>query len=203
MAEKSNLQIYEKSYLDLQKDFAAITLDQDRILLKTVYACLGRVGEIVNPRYTDTYEGIGLTKQDIKVTDSTLEFSLITEKRNVVRRIPLARIDSPTHQYFQKNESWLTEDIINYVSLIPEDKKDQVIFHYSTRWAQKKFGKYFPEFGQHIHLLRHWRTNHLLTGQATGKPISMHIVAKMGGWKGTKVLSETYDSSVIEDYWGI
>jgi len=186
-------------YDKLKQRLQAITKSEDRTLLKTIYASLGRVGEIMNPRYTETYPGKGLTGKDLEVTPTTLTISLITEKRNVLRRVPIARVDAPEHKYFKNNESWLADDIIT--CCVPFENKN--IWDYSTRWAELRFEKYFKEFGQHIHLLRHWRATHLLTGKASGVPVPMHIVAKMGGWKGTKVLSETYDSSVIEDYWGI
>jgi len=192
----NNKDIHRFTYKELQERLEAIPNKSHQVLLKTIYAGMARVGEIVRPRYA-TYKGVGLTNKDVSFTDTSLILLLTTEKRNIERRVPIARIDKPEHEYFKRNESWLTEDIINY----PKPVEGRV-WDYSTRWAEKRFEEYFPEFGQHIHLLRHWRATHLLTGQATGKPVPMPVVAKMGGWKGTNMLSSTYDSSIIEDYWG-
>lgn len=192
-------QLNNISYTDLQQKLSTIPDNFERNLLKTIYACCARVGEITIPRYK-TYKGKGLMGKDIEITSSSLIFTLLTEKRNIARRVPISRIDVPTHNYFKENEAWLTEDIINYVKHFDGQ---ELIFPRSTRWAEKVFEKYFGEFGQRIHLLRHWRTTHLLSGAATGMPVPMGIVSKIGGWKGTSVLSSVYDSSIIEDYWGI
>lgn len=191
--------IQKISYQELKERLNSIPVKEDRVFLKTIYAAVGRVGEIVRPFY-QTYKGVGLMPKDIQVTDSTLLLNILTEKRNTLRIVPIARIDNPEHEYFKQNESWLTEEIISYVTSVTEQNKR--LFDYSTRWGQGRFRMYFPEFKDHIHLLRHWRTTHLLSGQATGKPVPMPVVAKMGGWKGTNVLSSTYDGTIIEDYWG-
>lgn len=186
-------------YNDLQTKLNQITNAQHRTLLKTIYACCARVGEITKPRYK-TYKGSGLMGRDVEHSSTSLYFNILTEKRNTPRKVPVARIDSPEHIYFKRNEAWLTEDILNYVSNFEPDTR---IFNRTTRWAEYIFKQYFPEFGEHIHLLRHWRATHLLSGQATGVPVPMSVVSKIGGWKGTSTLSEVYDNTIIEDYWGI
>jgi integrase len=187
------------NYSDLKNKLNNIPNVQHRTTLKTIYACCARVGEITNPKYT-TYKGKAIMGRDVSYTDTSLYFNVLTEKRNTPRKIPVARIDCPEHEFFKRNESWLTEDIISYVSNFDSDSK---LFDRSTRWAEYVFQTYFSEFGQHIHLLRHWRATHLLSGQATGKPVPMSVVAKIGGWKGTSTLSNVYDNTIIEDYWGI
>lgn len=184
------------TYKELKASLESIQDPQHRILLKTTYIGLARVGEIVNTRYTN-YPNPAITKNNFKTTNNFLMLNLHTEKRHTERIVPIARIDLPTEDYFKKNESWLTEDIINYVSTFQPKEK---IWDKSTRWAEKIFEKYFPEYKQHIHLLRSWRATHLLAGSATGVRVPDHIVAKMGGWKGTNTLIATYDGTTVESY---
>jgi integrase len=157
---------------------------------------VGRVGEIVNTRYPN-YPNPALTKNNFKITKNFLMINIHTEKRHTERIVPIARIDLQNEEYFKKNESWLTEDVITYISTFQSKEK---IWDKSTRWAEKVFEKYFPEYGQHIHLLRSWRATHLLAGSATGVRVPDQIVAKMGGWKGTNTLISTYDGTTIEQY---
>lgn len=183
-------------YKELKQKLNNIKNPTERILLKTIYASLGRVGEIVNTRYTN-YPNPAITKSHIKSTNKFLFINLKTEKRQTPRKVPLSRIDLPNEQYFKKNEAWLTEDILNYISIFkPQDK----LWNRSTRWAELIFKKHFEEYNNHIHYLRHWRASHLLSGYATGERVPENIVAKMGGWKGTNTLTATYDGTTVENY---
>lgn len=181
------------NYKDLQKTLDNIKIPEHRVMLKTTYMTLGRVGEIVRGRYKNNPP---LQKSNFETSNNLLITKVLTEKSYDVRRVPCSRIDDDTQEYFKNSEAWLTEDIIEYV-----DKSNKpFLWDKSTRWAQYIFNKYFPEYNNHIHLLRHWRASHLLSGKATGKPVPERIVAKMGGWTGTKTLTATYDKTVIEDY---
>jgi len=179
-------------YNTLKQKLCNINNNEHRVLLKTIYTSLARVGEVVRGRYSDNPP---LTKKNFLASDNLLITTMLTEKTNRVRRIPCARIDDSTQEFFKKGEPWYTEDIINYVSVF-----DNFVWDKSTRWAELVFQKYFSEYNQHIHLLRHWRASHLLQGSVTGVPVPERIVAKMGGWIGTKTLTSIYDGTTIEDY---
>jgi integrase len=183
-------------YNELKERLINITRTDHKLLLKTIYACCGRVGEIVNSRYV-TYPGKPFAYRNLTWTDNILLINILTEKTHVERTIPLARIDAPAEAYFQKNESWLTEDIIEYA----KDNKDAgSFFGYSTRWAERVFAKYFPEHNQHIHLLRHWRATHLLSGEATGINLPTNLVMRIGGWTEERTLNKIYNSTIVSDY---
>jgi len=185
-------------YDTLKATLNAIRKAEHRCFLKTTYLSLARVGEVVKGNYLK-YPNPPITKANFQVTDNFLIVSLLTEKRHTQRRVPAARTDLPIEQFFKVGEPWLTEDIIQYLSPIDQDRLVP-LWGKTTRWGQKVFGKYFPEYNQHIHLLRHWRASHLLAGYATGVKIPDSVVAKMGGWKGTNTLTSTYDGTTIENY---
>jgi len=179
-------------YETLKQTLTSIPNEEHRIFLKTVYATLGRVGEIVRGRYK---ENPPIKSSQITHTKNLMFITLKTEKTQKARKVPCARIDDNTQVFLKKNEAWLTEDIINYAK-----KNGGVLWDKSTRWGQYIFRDYFPEYNNHIHLLRHWRATHLLSGNATGVPVPERVVAKMGGWVGTKTLTATYDNTIVEDY---
>lgn len=188
-------------YQTLVQTLNNIPVKEHRVFLKTVYATVARVGEVTRYRIQPTIkvrDNPALTKQDFQFTSNVLKINLLTEKTMRERVVPIMRVDDTTQQYFKKNEAWLTEDIISYVSEFRFDS--DVIFDRSTRWGQLVFRKYFPEFNNHIHLLRHWRATHLLQGLATGVPVPINVVAKMGGWSNASVLSSIYDGTIVEDF---
>jgi len=190
---KSKKEFPKKDYQELKEELEKITDTRDRILLKTIYAGCARVGEVSRNRYHNTWQSFGFEK--LKISPGLLLLNLKTEKTHLDRRVPLSRIDNPNQVYFKKNEAWLTEDLINFYSI---DKK--FVWNISTRRTQQIFEKYFPEHKSHIHLLRHWRATHLRQGAATGVPLPMDIIKKIGGWTSTKVPEQLYEHSIIEDY---
>ena len=169
------------TYDEVKHKLNSIDSLRDAVFLKLVYAALARVGEIVRSRYS---ENPALTGRNIELTDTHLVIQLLTEKTRIWRRVPVNR----------EKESWLTEPIKNWAM----HRLDEPLFNYSTRWGEKVFEKYFGS--QNIHLLRHWRATHLLQGAVTGKPLDVGIVCRMGGWTNPRLLSVTYDHSVVEDY---
>lgn len=183
-------------YNTLKETLDDIDNAQHRCFLKTTYFSLGRVGEIVNTRSKE-YPNPAIKKSNFEITKNFLIVNLKTEKRQTQRRVPVARIDLVNEQYFKRNEAWITEDIITYLSYL---EKDRAVWDWSTRWGEMVFKKYFPEHKNHIHCLRHWRASHLLAGYATGAKIPAPIVAKLGGWKGTGTLTATYDGTIPEEY---
>ena len=69
----------------------------------------------------------------------------------------------------------------------------------STRCASKWFKSVFPEFGEKIHHLRHWRITHLLSGAAWGKPVPKDRVQKLVG-HSRLTTTNLYDHVEIEDW---
>lgn len=181
------------SYNELKKRLEGIEQTDHKILLKTIYAGCARVGEIMRNRYHDKWISFGYYSIEIK--DKIILLNLLTEKTHLDRRVPISRIDDETQVYFKKNESWLTEPLIEFYS-----KNKDFKWKVSTRRGQQIFKQYFPEFNNHIHYLRHWRATHLRQGTATGVPLPLDIVKKIGGWTSVKVPEQTYEHSVIEDF---
>lgn len=160
---------------------------RDRALLSLVYASLGRVGEVVKGRYR---ESPAIRKRDLVVQENGLHLDIRvhTEKVDIVRIVPVNR----------ELEGWLVDPILSYARRFEDDAAE--LFPHSTRWAEKIFQKHFPEFGQHIHLMRKWRATHLLQGKCTRKRLTINEVKRMGGWTKLDALARVYDYSVIEDY---
>ena len=180
-------------YAKLKDRLNKIEDARDRVLIKTIYAGCARVGEIARNRYHNDWIAFGYSAMSI--TPKILVLNLVTEKTLKNRRVPISRITDITQLYFKNNEAWLTEDLIAYYSAIPTFKWD-----IGTRRAEQLFAKYFPEYGNHIHYLRHWRATHLRQGAATGVPLPLDFVKKIGGWSSVKVPEQTYEHSVIEDF---
>jgi integrase len=183
-------------YQELKQRLNDIPQTDHKILLKLIYATCGRVGEIVNARYS-TYKGEAFNRKNISWSYNLLTLNVITEKTQEERIIPIGRVDNPGEMYFKKGEDWLTEDLIRFAESHDVDKP---FFGFSTRWAEKVFCKYFPEHKQHIHLLRKWRATHLLSGEATGVPLPTPFVMRIGGWTDERTLSKIYNSTVVGDY---
>jgi integrase len=187
------------AYQELQKRLNNIEVKQDKAFLKLVYVSVARVGEITRYRIQQTKtvrDNPPITKNDIEILSNMIKINLITEKTLRERTVPVMRIADDSQRYFKKSEEWLTKDIIDYVC----SHSETILFDKSTRWGQNIFKKYFPEYNYHIHLLRHWRATHLLQGTATGVPVPINIVSKMGGWSNATVLSLIYDGTIVEDY---
>ncbi|MCK5504468.1 MAG: site-specific integrase [Thermodesulfovibrionia bacterium] len=163
---------------------ANIPVFKHRAFVCLTYACLGRIGEIVRSKYDP--ENTPIKKKDIREQGRHLIIKVLTEKRRIIRRIPINT----------EIEPWLTVPIINWANQFKDE--EEPLFNWSTRWGEKIFEKYFGT--QNIHLLRKWRATHLLQGHCTVERPGMEVVRKMGGWKNLKTLMEVYDSSVIEDY---
>jgi len=157
-----------------------------RALFSTVYASLGRVGEIVRGRYKKTPS---IKKRDIVVNPNGVhvDFHIRTEKVNIDRTVAVNRDLEP----------WLINPILQHSMGFDPDEE---LFPYSTRWAEKRFQKFFPEYGQHIHLMRKWRATHLLQGHGTRQRLTINEVARMGGWTKLDALNRAYNYTVIEDY---
>lgn len=190
---KSRKDFPKLSYKELKERLTSIKDNEHRIMLYTIYAGCARVGEIVKNRYHSDWKSFGYSNLDIN--PSILLLKIKTEKTHLDRRVPLSRIDNYKQIYFKNNEAWLTEPIIRFYSLQPDFN-----WQYSTRWAQNVFKIYFPEFNNHIHYLRHWRATHLRQGIATGVPLPLDIIKKIGGWVSIKIPEQTYEHSIIEDF---
>lgn len=175
------------TYEELKSRFIGIPDKFWQACFMVTYACLGREGEIVRPRYRKEN---GLYKSDVEFNAQEIIFQVLTEKTQKRRRVVLPL-----------SESWLSKPITDFVNAAPEG----ALFPYSTRWAEKKFVKFFPDIskeahGHTIHLLRSWRASHWLQGKVTGQPAPRQFVAMLGGWSNVKILDKIYDKTGVEDY---
>lgn len=178
-------------YEKLKKRFSEIPESSDflkeKALLCTVYGAMARIGEVVRGRYSGS---ASIKRSQITLSPKHPQHVIImirTEKVGLWRRVPVNKI----------KETWLVRPILLYSAQFATDEE---LFPYTTRWAEKVFQKHFPEYGQHIHLLRKWRATHLISGDATGKPVPINIVARMGGWTKLDTLARVYALLTVEDY---
>lgn len=172
------------TYEDLRERLLGIDRERYQAFLCLTYGTLGRVGEIVRSRYSPG-DNPAITKSQLELDGKYLKVTLITEKTGNVRIVPINR----------EKEAWLVDPILSYVEPL---EPDSALFDWSTFWGEKLFKRYFGTWK--IHLLRSWRATHLLQGKVTGEALPIQVVRRMGGWKNIKVLSETYDQTVTEDY---
>ncbi len=160
---------------------------REKALLCTVYGAMARIGEVVRGRCTDSPS---IKRSQITFPKNYPQHIVImikTEKVGLWRRVPVNKI----------KETWLVRPILLYSAQFTTEEE---LFPYTTRWAEKVFQRHFPEYNQHIHLLRKWRATHLLSGEATGKPVPIDIVARMGGWTKLDTLAKVYALLTVEDY---
>lgn len=160
---------------------------KEKALLCTVYGAMARIGEVVRGRYNSTPS---IKRSQIALSAKHPKHIVImikTEKVQLWRRVPINKA----------KETWLVRPILLYSAQFATDEE---LFPHTTRWAEKVFAKHFPEYGQHIHLLRKWRATHLLSGEATGKPVPIDVVARMGGWTKLDTLAKVYSLLTVEDY---
>ena len=142
------------------------------------------MGEAV---YSRDKTNLPISKDDIQVTPDFIHIIVHTEKKGHIRKVIVSR----------SNEPWLTEEIIEYKNLFPQEQT--FLFPYSTRWAENVYRKYFPNYN--IHSLRKWRATHLLIGDATeGNPVPVQVVRRMGGWQKVDTLIQFYDFTQTKDY---
>lgn len=183
------------SYEALKERLLTIPNEEHRALLCTIYACMARVGEIVNNRYTKEH---GLLAGDGVVFPNKLVLKVKTEKTNRLRKVIL----------FKNREAWLIEIIVNWATPIDEDLP---LFPFSTSKAENIFKKYFPEFtaargnlggnSKHtIHWLRGWRYTHYRRGSITGKMVEGKVASLLGGWVSSATPERYYDFTEIEDH---
>lgn len=170
------------SYEELKQKINQIPNPQHKNFIKLTYACLGRIGEVVRNK-PGCYSNPPITGQQLQDTATHLIIEVLTEKTHQLRRVPVNR----------ELEGWLTESLIGLKKYTPGP-----LFDYSTRWGEKIFEKYFDT--QKIHLLRKWRTTHLLQGKCTKRRLEEIHVLKMGGWQDTKSLHKHYSGVIVEDY---
>ena len=160
---------------------------KEKALLCCTYGAMARIGEVVRGRYNDSES---IKRSQIAINPKHPQhiiYMLKTEKVQLWRRIPVNKI----------KETWLVRPVLLYSAQFTTDEE---LFPHTTRWAEKVFARHFPEYGQHIHLLRKWRATHLLSGEATGKPVPIDVVARMGGWTKLDTLARVYALLTVEDY---
>ena len=155
---------------------------RDAALIATTYAGYARIGEIVRNK-ASCKPNPPLNKGQIEITPSHMLLSIKTEKTLQWRKVPVSR----------EKEAWLVNIIQKWLSIC-----DYELFPYSTRWAEKRFEKYFDT--QRIHLLRHWATTHALQGHRTKELLPPQYIAKFGGWTQFDTFYRTYWHYIVEDF---
>lgn len=191
-------ELLEIPYETLRETLTQIPSKRDQALLSTVYACYGRIGEIVQSPYVHS--------RPLRKTD----FKLVKQGKKLFLRISIYTLKSrgkgDREIYINTDrEGWLAWPIINWVKTL---RQDQVIFEspkkrpmaITHRTAERAFYKYFGTLN--IHLMRSWRTTHAAQGVFTedGKPLDIRAVQVYGGWKDTQTLSRVYNKATGKDY---
>lgn len=165
---------------------------------KLIYACYGRVCEVVRPRTVGAiHREIGLLKKsNVTVSDGLVRLDLKTEKQSVSR--------NNIHRVVWVSRVRQPDIYFSLVRLYDSTLGDDPFFDVSYRWVELKFKKFFPfvRRGENVHLLRHWAATHYLQGFHTvvGGVPSFNKLAAHGGWSSYDTLYRTYHHLSSEDY---
>lgn len=193
--------IYMK-YDTLKAKLSSIEDFEHRALLSTVYACFGRVGEIVQGQHSGSRPLIVRDVSLLTTPDGReyLHIIAFTEKIRDFREIMVSKELEPW--LFQPIARWLLETKKQYgedsfLFRSPRFKANRAM---SYKHAEKIFDMYFGY--QTIHLMRSWRASHALIGKFTrnGHPMPVTVVQEVGGWRDSRVLLRVYNKSKALDY---
>ncbi|MFW6275105.1 MAG: hypothetical protein ACOC2M_00565 [bacterium] len=183
-----------KSYKAVKEAILRINNIKHQAFVALVYATMGRIGEVVRhskdkPKQEKNWINPPISKEDIikkktKKGKRLIVISLFTEKVRKPRVVVIP----------YEKEKWLGNIILRYTKL----SEEYYLFNKSVRWGQLVFKKYFGT--QNIHVLRHYRITHWLSGEVTGKPVRERIVARMAGHTSISTQAHHYDHTIFEDY---
>jgi len=188
--------------------------DKDKqLLLCLIYATGSRVGEIVRHKLdkVDTLESKCRNPplKDIHIYKKIIKGKLTIAVRIQVEKSIYYKTNKETDKVTRHGEKRFRVFPIppsketEFCHIIWNAKKERsgYLLDISTRCAEKWFKEVFPDFGEKIHHLRHWRITHLLSGAAWGKPVPKDHVQKLVG-HSRLTTTNLYDHIQIEDWMG-
>lgn len=187
--------------------------EEMRFIMALTFLSASRIGEIVRHRFdkptTPHKERINppVSCKDIWPYTSSkgkkfIVIKIQVEKSKEKKRFRQVYIHTGGKQSAPPNpgEVQLAQLVMHYRKKKLEEGADYLA-DISVRTCQMWFKKFFPEVPDdgNIHHLRHWRTTAYLSGEITGKPVPLEIVAKFLGH--TKILStHRYDHVTIKQW---
>jgi len=171
------------SYQDFKDRLLSVSDPQAQALFAVQYGAYARVGEIVRGRYK---KNPPITINDIKDSAKFVDITILTEKTYRKRFVPVSK----------EIEGWLTDIILDWTEATADIGRE-VLFPYSTWWAQKRFKKWFGTYKTHY--LRHWATTHTLQGFRTDERLQPDEIARLGGLEDLNTFYKVYSHWSLED----
>jgi len=200
-------------YQEVKKRILAIEDPDKQLLLCLTYATGSRVGEIVRHKL-DKKDTIERNCRNPPLKDIHIYTKKIKGKTTIAVRIQVEKsiyfkTNKKTNKVSRHGEKRFRvfpippKKEIEFCRIIWKAKKERngYLLNISTRCAEKWFSEVFPDFGEKIHHLRHWRITHLLSGAAWGKPVPKDHVQKLVG-HSRLTTTNLYDHIQIEDWMG-
>lgn len=193
------------TYNEVKRCLQKIKDKRDQALFMTIYACYGRVGEVVkgwdlgkpNPNSKP------LKRQHVDLVPHPrrpkfLRISLFTLKNHEERKVYVAC----------KREKWLAKPIWEHARKLDigeflfTGKKGAL----NSRQVQRLFCKYFSTpyklDSENVHLMRGWRLTHGARGDFTNDKRPYPIEAQMqeGGWRTSDIPLRIYNQTKAEEF---
>lgn len=203
----------ELEYSKLKQLLENIRKPRDKALLMTIYACYGRVGEVVK----GWVDGSPNTYSRPLTTNNIDKKTIISddgkaEKFVVISPYTLKHHEQRSSYISVKRELWLAKTILEWRRKIRLEFGDGVLFFganrqpLSSRTVNNMFEKYIAKplglRSQNVHLMRSWRSTHGSRGNFTkdGKPYPIEAQMLEGGWRSTYTLMKHYNKAKTMDY---
>jgi len=197
---------------DQVKERILTCTDKDKqLLLCLIYATGSRVGEIVRHKLDKSNTSERRCRnpplKDVHIYTKKIKGKTTIAVRVQVEKSIYHKTDKITKKVLRFGEKRFRVFPIppskerEFCKIIWRAKKERkgYLINISTRTAQKWFQDVFPDFGEKIHHLRHWRITHLLSGAAWGKPVPKDKVQKLVG-HSRLTTTNLYDHVEIENW---
>ena len=180
--------LVNRTYENIKERILQIDNLELKAFFCTLYATMCRVSELVG---NEKKNQPGLRKQDITETlnkERNMDFIKITlwnEKQGKDRASKIVPIN-------KSREPWLVEPILEWA----KNCQTESLFPMNRVKAYLLCKEYF---GFHTHYFRKARTTHFLTGQITGRPESVEIIRRLGGWTSARTMMQSYSEVTTQD----